>query len=637
MNKKRLLSLVLTMCMMASLVPTVAFAADSEEGATTETEFYSGDGTVYVPANQVTQDECWDLDTRIANSNATYWTAGDKLTWKSEMKTTKAGKHNSGWCSSFKSECGHYGEDAYRIEQYLGFSLKGDDATLANLDAPKKVYTVPVVDEEAMETYDDSKIRPSNVMTTQDYEVIDSVTVKTYPTRIIYKQYGTRNSTSKRCGVKNAANEYISFETYNYYVGGVLEVDSLSVDSVNVQYNLDGGIMKKGETLPSAYLITLDGYECEVSSPVRLGYTFKGWKSENDYKGYVFTSEYDDYGKIQASYINSFLWDSLKKLKPGDIGNTITAKWEEADVSLSLDPNGGTIDGSSAVTSLDSISYDSESGKDTSYLDVIPEKNGDEFLGWYVGDTKITCIDDIPQSEWNSDNSYTLTAKWNKKEQEPTELKKIEQIDINNATVSFKAGDKPVFTGTVPSGAPYVIDYESWLGADGEFISSSDYWNSAYVERGWCDELISSFKANTEYSYSLYIKLTDEGYNAGYRFGENTALSINGEVIDINPDYVSILDDGTAAIFSNVVTITPQESEYMIGDANMDGEITVTDATLIQKFCVGLATPENETARKLADVNGDGTISITDATLIQKYLVGGFSDTGNAGKYLSEI
>ena len=216
-------------------------------------------------------------------------------------------------------------------------------------------------------------------------------------------------------------------------------------------------------------------------------------------------------------------------------------------------------------------------------------------------------------------------------------VREITEVVINNATVSFKAGDKPVFTGTVPSGAPYVIDYESWLGADGEFISSSDYWNSAYVERGWCEGLISSFKANTEYQYGLYIKLTEEGYNAGYRFGDNTALSVNGEVIDLNPDYVSILDNGTAVIFSNVVTIIPQESEYMIGDANMDGKITVTDATLIQKFCVGLATPEDETARKLADVNGDGTVSIADATLIQKYLVGGFSDTGNAGKCLSEI
>ncbi len=117
---------------------------------------------------------------------------------------------------------------------------------------------------------------------------------------------------------------------------------------------------------------------------------------------------------------------------------------------------------------------------------------------------------------------------------------------------------------------------------------------------------------------------------------EQTAPLIrHGEAIDLNPDYVSILDDGTAAIFSNVMTIIPQESEYMIGDANMDGRITVADATLIQKFCVGLSTPENETARRLANVNGDGTVSILDATLIQKYLVGGFSDTGNAGKYLS--
>lgn len=216
-------------------------------------------------------------------------------------------------------------------------------------------------------------------------------------------------------------------------------------------------------------------------------------------------------------------------------------------------------------------------------------------------------------------------------------VREITEVVINNATVSFKADDKPVFTGTVPDGAPCVIDYESWLGADNEFISSSDYWNSAYVERGWCDGLISFFKANTEYSYSLYIKLTEEGYNAGYRIGDNTALSVNGKVIELNPDYVSILDNGTAVIFSNVFTITPQESEYMIGDVDMDGVISISDATYIQKINAELVTPENEIVNKLADADGDGSITISDATLIQKYIAEIFSDTGNAGKYLSEI
>lgn len=813
-RKTKWMGLLLSFCMVLSLTPTVALAANSDVDDTAETEFYRGDGTVYEPADHVTKEECWDLNTRIPDSNATYWTAGDKLTWTSEAKMTKGGKHNSSWCGSFQNECGHYGEDTYRIEQYLGFTLDGDEATLDNLDAPKQVYVVPAVDEEAMETYGDSKTRPANTMTTKDYDVVNSVTVKSYPTRIIYNQYGTNNSTSKRCGVKNGANEYISFETYTYYVEGKLEVDSLSIDAVPVQYNLQGGIMKEGETLPSAYLITEKGYECEVSSPVRLGYTFKGWR--NEYSGrYV----YADSEKIGTSSIYGSLWDFLKGLKPGDIDNIISAQWEEADVSLSLDPSGGTINGSSAVTNLNSISYSSQTSKDTSYLDIIPEKNGSVFLGWYLGDTKITCIDDIPQSEWNSDNSYTLTAEWNNEDQKPqkeittvdfgnvwkyldstqpvaftTELnpnsdcpkqmdiaeqrwtncadssdtfstndsgnwlpttgekycfsikltakdgycfakaqgldlrfsgtvicdgttivnngalsvfdgkvvsaetsydlktlvvtgypmatalegsqdnyvidnvvinnaptscvvgeapsamaiksgenasnytfyeyweemvqtgngiepvkfwysdpeqmsrvtgdaklnrfeegrlyyysivakpntnysfaskdtlsvmlngenisntksvlvseagnsliiepgtfmtpakpvvqKEVKLIEINNATVSFHVGDKPAFTGTAASGAPYVIDYEGWFGADNKFICNSDYWNKAYVEQGRCDGLISSFKTDTTYTYQLYVKLTDKAAAEGYVFSPNTKLQVNGKIVE---------------------------------------------------------------------------------------------------------
>ncbi|MGN1130457.1 MAG: leucine-rich repeat protein [Ruminococcus sp.] len=111
-------------------------------------------------------------------------------------------------------------------------------------------------------------------------------------------------------------------------------------------------------------------------------------------------------------------------------------------------------------------------------------------------------------------------------------VREITEVVINNATVNFKAGDKPIFTGTVPDGALYVIDYEGWFGADNEFISSSDYWNSAYVERNWCDGLISSFKTNTEYNYQLYLKLIDEAIEKGYVFGPNTKLKVNGKDVE---------------------------------------------------------------------------------------------------------
>ena len=57
------------------------------------------------------------------------------------------------------------------------------------------------------------------------------------------------------------------------------------------------------------------------------------------------------------------------------------------------------------------------------------------------------------------------------------------------------------------------------------------------------------------------------------------------------------------------------------GDTDLSGYISVTDATLVQKYVVGI-----EDFDKLqlfnSDVNDDGEISVVDATLIQKYIVG---------------
>lgn len=55
-------------------------------------------------------------------------------------------------------------------------------------------------------------------------------------------------------------------------------------------------------------------------------------------------------------------------------------------------------------------------------------------------------------------------------------------------------------------------------------------------------------------------------------------------------------------------------------DVNMDGVINVVDATLVQKYIVGLEDFDDYTF-KIADTNGDGTISVVDATNIQKKIV----------------
>ena len=57
------------------------------------------------------------------------------------------------------------------------------------------------------------------------------------------------------------------------------------------------------------------------------------------------------------------------------------------------------------------------------------------------------------------------------------------------------------------------------------------------------------------------------------------------------------------------------------GDTDLSGYISVTDATLVQKYVVGI-----EDFDKLqlfnSDVNHDGEISVVDATLIQKHIIG---------------
>lgn len=74
---------------------------------------------------------------------------------------------------------------------------------------------------------------------------------------------------------------------------------------------------------------------------------------------------------------------------------------------------------------------------------------------------------------------------------------------------------------------------------------------------------------------------------------------------------------------------TDPSGNAVYGDVNGDGDITVVDATLVQKHVVQLETLSAD-KQILADVNGDNTISVVDATLIQKYIVQ-LKDWGRTG------
>lgn len=60
-----------------------------------------------------------------------------------------------------------------------------------------------------------------------------------------------------------------------------------------------------------------------------------------------------------------------------------------------------------------------------------------------------------------------------------------------------------------------------------------------------------------------------------------------------------------------------EPQKYLLGDADTDGDITILDATVIQRVLVGYVV--NSFDEKAADVSMDG-LDIVDATIIQRYL-----------------
>ena len=128
----------------------------------------------------------------------------------------------------------------------------------------------------------------------------------------------------------------------------------------------------------------------------------------------------------------------------------------------------------------------------------------------------------------------------------------VEKIDFI-ARTNFDAGDKPSFMTSAVD--PFIdLDHERWDANDGSDygITSSDYWNERYNGK-----LITEFEAGKSYTYGVYFKISDLGMEEGYRFDKNTKLYINGEEITLTPDQISIDDSGETIWFMNVLTMTP--------------------------------------------------------------------------------
>lgn len=103
-------------------------------------------------------------------------------------------------------------------------------------------------------------------------------------------------------------------------------------------------------------------------------------------------------------------------------------------------------------------------------------------------------------------------------EQPIDEWRAIDVIEIDSATTTFKAGDKPVFTASVPTGSNSLPQCEYWTGSDGSEVNSQEFWDQNITNH------IDAFKPGVTYRYGIYLKSA-----RGFYFTPDTKLVINGQ------------------------------------------------------------------------------------------------------------
>lgn len=295
-----------------------------------------------------------------------------------------------------------------------------------------------------------------------------------------------------------------------------------------------------------------------------------------------------------------------------------------------------------------SNSTETEANYDYIYL---YDKNGEEigkYSGTELADKKITVLGDTVKIRLVSDGLDTLygfslsnivpyydeclhSSTRFENEKSPTCVEEGYTGDLicNNCEAFLKKGDIIPATGNHEyidgvckiCGAISLENFPSISGNETQNVIIEDTDVSKYFKftpsqsgsltfysTGSCDPFGRLLDSNmTELAYN-----DDNGEDRNFRISYN-----------VNARETYVLQIGAFISSDEAFNVTfnfEPNKETLLGDVNGDGEITVVDATILQKYIVGQTTLDDETLN-VADVNKDGAVTVVDATLIQKFVV----------------
>ena len=182
-----------------------------------------------------------------------------------------------------------------------------------------------------------------------------------------------------------------------------------------------------------------------------------------------------------------------------------------------------------------------EEGKTYMYSVELREKNGYTF----ADNCSVTINGNPISATANAVKTVDGLFVMNVETIRPEATKEISVIEINNATLTFKDGDKPVFTGTVPENDQYAFRCEWWnLDENTGIVSTEPEWGGDIYKNK-----ITAFEAGKTYHYGVYVT----AYTAD--ISPDAKLKINGREVK----YTRIGDESDTQSFwvETDLTMTP--------------------------------------------------------------------------------
>ena len=187
-----------------------------------------------------------------------------------------------------------------------------------------------------------------------------------------------------------------------------------------------------------------------------------------------------------------------------------------------------------------------ESGKKYVYSILLLPERGYDFVREVAATVNGNTVTAVPGTDGYLSLPHVKTMIPTESENPAT----IDLIEIHDVTVSFKDGDKPVFTGSVSENAAYAFRCEWWsLDSDTGILSTEPEWGGdIYTNK------ITAFEAGKTYHYGVYVT----AYTAD--ISPDAKLKINGREVN----YTRIGDDGDTQSFwvETELTMTPMADSH---------------------------------------------------------------------------